>query len=61
MEIYVEDWVATYGSPYLVAPDDQALPEVELMEDGDGFRVHQSDVQVGPHQALAFVSTLPAK
>src|SRR5438132_1175234 len=55
MEIYVEDWVATYGSPYLVAPDDQALPEVELMEDGDGFRVHQSEVRRGRHQPLAFV------
>ena len=55
MAMYVEDWLATYGSPYLVAPDDQALPEVELMEDGDSFRVHQSEVQEGPHPALAFV------
>src|SRR2546426_9437452 len=55
MAMYVEDWLATYGSPYLVAPDDQAVPEVELMEDGDQFRVHRSDVRKGPHQALAFV------
>src|ERR1700730_5029102 len=55
MAIYVEDWLAAYGSPYLVAPDDLALPEVELMEDGDRFRVHQSEVRKGPHQPLAFV------
>jgi hypothetical protein len=53
--MYVEDWLATYGSPYLVAPDDQAVPEVELMEDGDQFRVHRSDVRKGAHQPLAFV------
>ncbi|MDQ6743262.1 MAG: hypothetical protein M3Z97_10210 [Candidatus Dormibacteraeota bacterium] len=55
MAMYVEDWLATYGSPYLVAPDDQAVPDVELMEDGDRFLVHRSEIQKGPHQALAFV------
>jgi hypothetical protein len=31
------------------------LPQVELMEDGDQFRIQQSEVRKGPHQALAFV------
>lgn len=55
MTIYAEDWLAAYGSPYLVAADDQAAPEVELMEDGDEFQVHRCQVTSGRHQALAFV------
>ncbi len=33
MAVFVEDWAATYGSPYLVWEDDTGNGEVELVED----------------------------
>src|SRR5712692_8585971 len=38
--VYVEDWQATYGAPYLVRPEDQGADNVELIEDGDHLRTH---------------------
>ena len=35
--IYVEDWAATYGSPYLVRSDEAAPAEVRFVEDGAGL------------------------
>src|SRR5438309_904886 len=32
--VYVEDWQAAYGAPYLVRPEDQGAEHVELVEDG---------------------------
>jgi hypothetical protein len=38
--IYVEDWAATYGSPYLVRADEVAPAEVKLVEDGPRLARH---------------------
>jgi hypothetical protein len=57
MEIFVEDWMAAYGSPYLVAPDDGGAPEVKPVEDGDDLRSHRGiapDAD-GGHAPLAFI------
>jgi hypothetical protein len=32
--LFVEDWQAAYGSPYLVVPDDAVVGTTELVEDG---------------------------
>lgn len=37
--VFVEDWGAGYGSPYLVAPD-QEPADAELVEDGQRFESH---------------------
>ncbi len=40
-EVFVEDWAATYGSPYLVAGDEGFGDTAELVEDGPGNpRIH---------------------
>jgi hypothetical protein len=52
--IFVEDWAATYGSPYLVQADEPLSADVELVEDGDRLVVHPgaiSNLDVG----IAFV------
>ena len=36
MTIYVEDWQATYGSPYLVQSEDTGTGSAVLVEDGEG-------------------------
>ena len=41
MPIYVEDWQATYGSPYLVQPEDVGVARVELVEDGASLVFHE--------------------
>jgi hypothetical protein len=38
--IFVEDWAATYGSPYLVQADEALSADVELVEDGERLVVH---------------------
>lgn len=41
MQVFVEDWSARYGSPYLVGPDDGAHSvRAELVEDGLEVRAH---------------------
>ena len=55
MGIFVEDWQATYGSPYMVLPDDQGAPEVQLLEDGERLLSHTGARQAGPHRQIAFV------
>lgn len=52
--IFVEDWAATYGSPYLVQADEPLSADVELVEDGDRLVIHRgapSDGEAG----IAFV------
>lgn len=55
MTIFAEDWQATYGSPYLVQPEDQGVAEVALVEDGSAFRVHSARQVGGAHERIAFV------
>ena len=38
--VFVEDWAASYGSPYLVQPDEPLRADVELVEDGDRLVAH---------------------
>lgn len=54
MSVYVEDWRASYGSPYLVVPDeaDDDLA-AEVSEDGGSLTVHDGIVPDAPR--LAFV------
>lgn len=40
MQVFVEDWGATYGSPYLVMPDDSGTQTAALIEDGRELRRH---------------------
>jgi hypothetical protein len=55
MAIYVEDWQATYGSPYLVQADDPGSPEAVLVEDGDRFAAHPGRPAAAAHEPIAFV------
>ncbi len=54
MSIFVEDWQGSYGSPYLVTPDDQGSASVALAEDPT-FKAHPSQLAQGSHERLAFV------
>lgn len=40
MAVYVEDWAATYGSPYLVQADEPVTADAELVEDAHEFLIH---------------------
>ena len=51
--IYVEDWAATYGSPYLVRFDDVAPAAVRLVEDGPRLERHRC--RQGQRERMAFV------
>jgi hypothetical protein len=51
--IYVEDWAATYGSPYLVRSDEAAPAEVHLVEDGSRLECHPG--RPGEQERMAFV------
>jgi hypothetical protein len=52
--IYVEDWGAGYGSPYLVDDDSGDTAEGVLIEDGDRLLSHRG-VESDLPEALAFV------
>ncbi len=52
MRVYVEDWGADYGSPYLISPD-QEPADTELVEDGPAFSSHAGARGQSPF--LAFV------
>jgi len=55
MSVYVEDWQASYGSPYLVMPEEgvEGGADAVLAEDGDELAVHDGVVPSAP--SLAFV------
>jgi hypothetical protein len=53
LSVFVEDWGATYGSPYLVPGDDQSATTAELVEDGQGLRFHPGTAY--EHAGIAFV------
>jgi hypothetical protein len=55
MNVFVEDWGATYGSPYLVLPDDVGTAKAVLVEDGDDLRCHPGRPPVNGDGAVAFV------
>lgn len=52
--IFVEDWAASYGSPYLVVPDEAETAAV-LVEDGAQLVAHSADPTRVLHRPLAFV------
>jgi hypothetical protein len=52
--VFVEDWAATYGSPYLVQPDEPLSADVELVEDGDRLVAHPG-VPPAREAEIAFV------
>src|SRR5258708_17423336 len=54
MSIFVEDWQGSYGSPYLITPDDLGSANVSLAEDPI-FRTHANRIVQGAHEPLAFV------
>lgn len=53
MSVFVEDWGAAYGSPYLVTSDESPA-NAELVEDGAELRTHPAPTPDG-QIALAFV------
>src|SRR5262245_26887066 len=53
MSVYVEDWLAGYGSPYLVVPDETGVGVSELVEDSGVLRAHAGAAPEMPR--LAFV------
>jgi len=53
MSVFVEDWGAAYGSPYLVTSDESPA-NAELVEDGAEMRVHPAPTP-DSDTALAFV------
>lgn len=55
MNVFVEDWAATYGSPYLVLADDVGSTKAVLVEDGDDLRCHPGRPPVNGDGAVAFV------
>ena len=52
--VFVEDWAASYGSPYLVVPDDADTAAV-LVEDGAAFAVHTPDPAGALTGQVAFI------
>lgn len=54
LAVFVEDWAMSYGSPYLVKPDDSGSAAVELVEDGAELVAHGS-AALEFDEPLAFV------
>ncbi len=55
MQVFVEDWGANYGSPYLVLPDDPGSVAAALAEDGSELRSHVGHPYRPDDGPLAFV------
>lgn len=53
MSVYVEDWQASYGSPYLVVPESSVGATASLVEDGEDLLSHPGSVM--PRPPVAFV------
>ncbi len=53
--MFVEDWAAAYGSPYLVKESDEADLRGRLVEDGDQLVPHAPAPADGPAGPIAFV------
>src|SRR5258708_7518533 len=54
MSIFVEDWQGSYGSPYLITPDDLVSATASLAEDPI-FRTQANRIGQGAHEQLGFV------
>jgi hypothetical protein len=52
-EMFVESWSQSYGSPYLIADDDEGAADVEIVEDV-GLTTH-AGVERGGFEEMAFV------
>lgn len=50
----MEEWASSYGSPYLIVPDDDSVAAV-LVEDGDVLRAHTPDETAALTRPLAFI------
>lgn len=55
IQMFVEDWAAAYGSPYLVKDSDEAKLRGRLVEDGDELVAHAPAPGGGPAGPIAFV------
>jgi hypothetical protein len=55
MTVFVEDWGISYGSPYLIEPDDRTDEPAELVEDGKQLCFHAGRDFGEPLPPLAFV------
>jgi hypothetical protein len=53
-QVFVEEWASSYGSPYLIVPDDEPAPAV-LVEDGSEFVPHIPDATAALARPLAFI------
>lgn len=53
--MFVEDWAAAYGSPYLVKESDEADLRGRLVEDGEDLVAHSPLPAEGAPGAIAFV------
>lgn len=52
--VFVEDWSASYGSPYLIVPDETEVAAT-LVEDGARLIAHSTDPAATPARPVAFV------
>ncbi len=50
----MEEWASSYGSPYLIVPDDDVVAAV-LVEDGDALHAHTPDETAALTRPLAFI------
>lgn len=55
MAVFVEDWGASYGSAYLIVPDDAGSASAELVEDGAQLAMHDGVVPATEDGVIAFV------
>jgi hypothetical protein len=55
MQVFVEDWGASYGSPYLVLADDAGTDAAALAEDGPELRCHPGHRYQPADGPIAFV------
>jgi len=53
-QVFVEEWASSYGSPYLIVPDDDTTAAV-LIEDGPEFLAHTPDEAAALMRPLAFI------
>jgi hypothetical protein len=53
VSVYVEDWQASYGSPYLVVPEEAVDGAATLVEDGDDLVAHHGNA--GSQPRVAFI------
>src|SRR5437879_3248544 len=53
--IFVEDWAAAYGTPYLIAEDIDADEGVDVVEDGGRLTFHDLELGSPGDLSLAFV------